>query len=270
MFNYNHTPYWREPIYTKPEENYDVIMYEGSSMGATGYFFENKKIAVVIPDRKDRPQFLENCLLQMRNQTLKPGIIHLVNFEPQNDKVDITKRYRIAYENLRNSGFELIAFIENDDAYANNYLEVMFNEWIKAGRPDLFGTTYTHYYHIKLKYYFTMFHYERSSMMNTFIKPDLNFKWCDDTVAYTDMHLWDNCKELTRALITPEKPIALGIKHGYGLCGGMSHNDKLDLYIGPRGKEDNNAELLKSVCNDSAFEFYNSFYDPSYKKRICG
>ena len=206
----------------------------------------------------------------MRSQTLKPEAIHLVNFSPEGNQVDITKRYRIAYENIRGCNYDLIAFIENDDCYSNHYLEFMVNEWIINGKPDLFGTTYTHYYHVKLQRYFTMYHYERSSMMNTFIKPDLNFSWCGDTVAYTDMHLWDNCKQLTRALITPEPPISLGIKHGYGTCGGFAHDNKMDLYIGARGKEDTNIDLLRSVCNESAFEFYKSYYDPAYKKGICG
>lgn len=227
------------------------------------------KLAVIIPDRGDRPDFMDNCVTQIMRQTIDLYFV-IVNFPPESNEIDITKRYREGYEEVRGKGYDLIAFMENDDAYAPNYLEYMTNAWVANGKPDLFGTTYTHYYHIKLQQYFTMHHHQRSSMMNTFIKPDLDFKWCADNIAYADMHLWDNCTQLTKALVTPDPPISLGIKHGFGLCGGQSHTDKLDLYYGPRGRQDEGATLLKSVCDVPSFNFYNSFYDPAFKKRICG
>lgn len=228
------------------------------------------KIGIIIPNRGDRPEFMKNCLKQIESQTIRPYLIEVVDFLPESEAIDITKRYRIGYDQLRNKGLDLIAFMENDDAYAENYLEYMVKCWQESNTPDILGTTYTHYYHIKLQHYFTMYHYDRSSMMNTFIKPDLNFNWCADWVAYTDMHLWDNCKQLSGALITPEPVISLGIKHGVGLCGGAAHQNKLDLYYGPRGHKDIKAELLKSICIPETFNFYNNFYEPTYEKRICG
>lgn len=225
------------------------------------------KLGVIIPDRGDRPEFMENWHRQIDVQTFQPQEFCIVNYPAENDQVDITQRYRTGYEALRNKGLDLIAFMENDDAYSPNYLEFMVKAWIENKKPDLFGTTYTHYYHLKLQRYFTMTHYQRSSMMNTFLKPDLHFTWCADNIAYTDMHLWDNCKQLTRELITPLPVISLGIKHGFGLCGGEAHNNSYELYFGARGVNDPGGQLLKIVCPDS-FDFYNKYYDPTFEKRI--
>lgn len=103
---------------------------------------------------------------------------------------DITKRYRTGYDLLRGKGLDVIAFIENDDWYAPDYLERMGEQWELAGRPDLFGTAYTIYYHIGLQAWLTMEHRRRASAMNTLIKPDLNITWCADSEPYTDIHLW--------------------------------------------------------------------------------
>lgn len=218
------------------------------------------KIGVIIPDRGDRPEFLQNCLLQLKKQTFQPETIELVDFKPENNQTDITKRYRIGYDNLRNKGLDLISFIENDDCYNPNYLEWMVGEWIKSGKTDLFGTNKTYYYNIRLFKWFTMEHYSRSSMMNTFIRPDLTFIWCSDDQVYTDMHLWDNCKDLSKCIVTPDPLLSLGIKHGVGLCGGFSHTNKLDLYDSRRSGNDSSKGLLKSIACSESFEFYSTYF----------
>lgn len=72
-------------------------------------------------------------------------------------------RYRLGYERLRNKKIEVIALIENDDWYAPNYLETMYNKWLELDKPQLLGQSYTIYYHIKERAWFTMNHPERSS-----------------------------------------------------------------------------------------------------------
>jgi len=223
------------------------------------------KLGIIIPTRWDRPRFMDNCLGQISRQTIydidgwPPPFVLPVDFAPEPGICDITKRYRIGYDAFRNQGLDLIACIEDDDCYASHYLEYMISEWLAAGKPDLFGTNYTEYYHLKLRRYFTMNHVQRSSMMNTFIKPDLDFEWCPDTTAYTDMHLWDNLKQLSRTLIHPDPPISIGIKHGEGMCGGFAHTNGMDNYTGPRGKEDGG--LLRQVCDEKSFEFFSNYFN---------
>ena len=144
------------------------------------------KIGIIIPDKSDRPKFLENCLRMINSQTIKPDIIELVNDKPidinpdgyalpEKRNCDITLRYRTGYDRLRNKGINVIFLMENDDWYAPDYIETMLKYWEKYGRPDIFGTNYTIYYHIKLFAYFTMNHSMRSSAMSTLIRSDLNF-----------------------------------------------------------------------------------------------
>lgn len=212
------------------------------------------KIGIIIPDRNDRPLFLENCLRLIKNQTLQPTIIEIVNYEPESEKVDITQRYRRGYDKLRNKGLDIIAFMENDEWYSSKYLEIMSNEWIKNGKPEIFGTNYTIYYHIKLFSYFTMHHLIRSSAMSTLITPDLDIKWCVDEQPYTDIWLW---KQLQGFTFTPPEIICMGIKHGVGLCGGMAHIDKLHRYVG----KDENKDYLRSVVDNESFNFYSKYFE---------
>ena len=215
------------------------------------------KIGVIIPDRNDRPKFLANCLRMIEGQTLKPTEIKLVNFEPTSNKPDLTKRYRIGYDYFRNKDFDIIALMENDDWYSPEYLETMVNAWIEKGKPDIFGTDYTIYYHIAIHKYFTMEHYHRSSAMSTLIKPDLNFKWCPDHEVYTDMHLWNAIQN--RLTFRPDKHICLGIKHGVGLCGGRNHKTRMDRYVNSDG-----IDLLCNTMDKESFKFYTKYYGDSH------
>lgn len=211
------------------------------------------KIGVIIPDRGDRPDFLKNCLRMMQAQLSKPLCIEVVNDAPASDQCDITYRYRTGYDRLRNKGLDLIAFIENDDWYHPQYLEYMAEEWVKAGKPDLFGTKQTIYYHIKLKKHFTMYHNRRSSAMNTFIKPDMDFKWCPDHEPFTDIHLWTR---LTGKLIYPNDLYSIGIKHGVGKCGARCHTDKLNRYI----FDDRDSDFLRQKMDYESFTFYSNYF----------
>lgn len=205
------------------------------------------KIGIIVPTRGDRPKFLENCLRLIQNQTLKPHVVKVVDFAPISDKKDITMRYRIGYtEMCAEHDLDLIAFMEDDDWYAPDYLETMAREWEKHCKPDIFGTNYTIYYHIFRKEWFTMYHYTRSSMMSTVIKPNLAINWCDDEQPYTDVHLWQQLKGIT---YKPEKHICLGIKHGIGLCGGYSHVDKRHRFT----EKDFDGQFFKSIVGNVSF-----------------
>jgi len=144
-------------------------------------------------------------------------------------------------------GIDLVAFIENDDWYSPDYLETMWLEWHRAKCPDIFGTSYTIYYHIGIRKWFTMHHVHRSSAMSTVIRPHLPLSWPADNDPYTDLHLWRNVKGCT---FTPSKHICLGIKHGVGLCGGVNHIDAMHRYV----NEDNG--LLADTLDPESLQWY--------------
>jgi glycosyltransferase involved in cell wall biosynthesis len=212
------------------------------------------KVGVLIPDRNDRPVFLKKCLQMVNDQSVKPYHIELVNDPPLSDKKDITYRYRIGYDRMRNMGLDVIAFMENDDWYSRQYLEMMLDEWLQRGKPDLFGTGYTIYYHLKLRKYITMVHDDRASAMNTLIKPDMDFNWGIDENPFTDMHLWITIPN--RSVWFSPRVVAVGMKHGIGKCGGYSHVDRLERYD-VVGKPDNG--FLERCIDAESFKFYEKF-----------
>lgn len=215
------------------------------------------KVGIIIPDRGDRPELLKNCLRMMDAQTLQPDIIELVDFKPTDQKKDITKRYRIGYDRLRNKGLDAIALIENDDWYHPEYLETMINEWLKNKKPVLLGTNYTIYYHILIKGYYTFNHFTRASAMNTLIKPDQDIKWCPDHEVYTDIFLWEYFKRQMPVTFKPQKHIALGIKHGEGACGGNFHTSKMHRYV----NDDEDFSFLKETIDPESYKFYMKYHD---------
>lgn len=205
------------------------------------------RIAVIIPHRQDRPEFLLNLRRMIKRQTLQPLIVSEIDFQPQTDKCDISQRYRIGYNRITAGLVDLIAFMEVDDWYSPTYLEDMAKEWMNAGRPDIFGQRFTVYYHIFLRKYFKMEHYHRSSAMNTVIVPGLPIQWPVDHEPYTDLHLW---QQLNGVTYMPTKINCVGIKHGLGMVGGHNHNSNMHRYV----NED--AGFLESILDPESFKFY--------------
>ena len=218
------------------------------------------KVGVIVPDRGDRPLFLENCKRMIKAQTLQPFFVHINSDAPKDNDYDIVPRIRKMYNNISATqdllNIDMIAIMENDDWYSPKYLETMMREWDAHGRPDLFGTTYTIYYHLKLKAYFTMEHYQRSSLMSTFIKPGLNFNWPVDIEPYLDMHLWEEIP--FRVVMKPKEHITIGMKHNVGKCGGWSHDANDAMTIARFENKDNG--LLESTLDPESFKFYSNYF----------
>ena len=221
------------------------------------------RIAVIIPTRGDRKELLDNCLRMLANQTIQPIGIGIIDYEPKDSNKDITTRYKKGYNGVDPNYINIIAFIEDDDYYAPDYLETMVREWLRAGQPDIIGTGSTIYYHLKLKKYFTLTHPRRASAMNTLIKPNLSFPWCEDNYAFTDLHLWNLTVEtalqkpiLKGHIFNPEKIISIGMKHGVGLTGGRCHIDRLERY----NVDDSESKFLLENCDKESFEFYSNYF----------
>jgi hypothetical protein len=209
------------------------------------------RIGVIIPDRGDRNEFLKNCTRMINNQTLHPVRVELVDDQPINDKCDITWRYRKGYSKFKKGDIDVIAFMENDDWYDSQYLELMVKGWEENGRPDLFGTSYTIYYNLILKKYFKFNHMQQASAMNTFIKPELVFTWPQDHDPYTDQWLWTSGNIKNRVIWEPPRVLSVGMKHGIGKTGGMFHTDKFSRFTEP----DNG--FLQQTLDQESFKFYS-------------
>lgn len=216
---------------------------------------------VIIPDRGDRPRFTAHCNYLLAQQSVRPEIVIHVNEAPTSPEKDITKRYKIGYNSLRGAGLDCIFLWENDDFYCATYFETMLAAWEQHGKPDLFGPRHTEYYNIRIFEHFTMRHEQRTSAMNTLIRPDLRFTWPPDNEPYFDSWLYERAEpRLSRAVFSPEKPICLGIKHGVGLTGGNMHTDRLAHYQ-KHGSKDAAFGYLRSVVDPVSFEFYTKYFE---------
>jgi glycosyltransferase involved in cell wall biosynthesis len=214
------------------------------------------KVGVIVPTRGDRPGFLDNLIRMINAQTFQPTLVHLVDYEPRSADCDITQRYRSGYDWFRGMNMDVLALMEDDDWYAPNYLATMVSAWLRSGKPELFGANETIYYHMREFAYFKMQHFQRSSAMSTFIKPDLNFKWCADDQPYTDTHLW-MVTRLQKILITPPGMIYMGMKHAVGKSAGQNHNDHMERYV----NKDPDKLFLKQHLDPDSFEFYSNYFN---------
>jgi len=209
------------------------------------------KTGVLIPTRGDREKFLNFAQQQIQEQTVKPDEVCIVDYKPVNSAPDITKRYKDGLNELKKRGCEIVLFWEDDDFYAPYYIEEMLRLHQQHGSPDIFGVDSTIYYNIFTRKWAMFKHPGRSSMMNTLVRTKAleGIKWCDDSYSFTDMHLW---KTLKGKSISVDKPLAVGIKHGIGLCGGGGHVNNWKAFS---NYDADYSELLK-FTNAKALNFY--------------
>lgn len=211
-------------------------------------------IGVLIPTRGvERIRFEENYKRLLEDQTLKPDIIEIVNDEPLSQNVDVTYRYRIGIERLRDNGADVIVCWEDDDWYKWNYIEKMINGWVDSGKPDIYGIQSTIYYNIRLRKYAILNHKGRSSMMSMIISANANINFCNDEYPYLDYYIYTTNAHLSRGFYPGKDIICVGIKHGIGNCGGGGHSFR-DYYK----SDDPKFEFLKKTIDGDSFEFYKN------------
>jgi hypothetical protein len=210
----------------------------------------NFKIGVLIPTRGNRPVFLEQALSLINAQTRQPDHVEIISDLPLSEDIDVTYRYRIGCERLFALGCDVIIFWEDDDWYSPEYIELMIGEWMRIGRPSLFGIGQTVYYHIFSRRYMVLAHRSKASAMSTMVtRKIMDLKWPKDNDAYLDAALW---KYPGKTWI-PAKHICIGIKHNTGMVAGGAHNEDNAHY----NKVDADGSWLRGVCGDGA-EFYES------------
>lgn len=212
------------------------------------------KVAVVIPTRGDRPEFIAQCLSMVQRQTRQVDHVIIVDYPPKDAIPDLVPRFREGFDKAFNLyKCDLAIAWENDDYYATNYIETLVQAWEKAGRPQLIGLNRTIYYNIFTNKYVVLGHGGRASMMSTAVTPAILFhKWCADEYTYLDWHLWVNDKTLSKKSVSSPH-ICIGIKHGIGLCGGGGHTTEWAHYSG----EDKDWKFFDSIVTDEKDrEFY--------------
>jgi hypothetical protein len=207
------------------------------------------RIGVIIPSRGDRPQFLDNALRVIDNQSLKPDYVSIQDYAPKTKGFDLVERVKKGVKDCFANNCDLVFIMEDDDYYSSNYIKYMYLQWLRHGTPDIIGQNATIYYHLKLNRYIEMKHPERSSLFTTaFTREILNIKWCAESEIYLDLHLWRVMKG-----VTVPRSNAMGIKHSIGKCGGNGHNLKFAY-----NRDDKNLSFLKSIVDDESLKFYKT------------
>jgi hypothetical protein len=203
--------------------------------------------AIIIPTRKDRPKFIEQCKKLLRRQTLQPKEIIWVDYVAVSNQKDITQRYRKGIEEATKKGYEFAVFWEDDDWYHANYLEWLVNEWVKKNKPNFFGVGETYYYHLLAGKSHHMKHSGRTSAFCTLVKLPWKIVWPADNYAFLDMHISKHSPVIT-INFPSDQVYAIGIKHGTGLTGGGGHNTNF-----PYNNQNAKSWFLKQIGNDKDF-----------------
>ena len=218
------------------------------------------KIAVVVPTRGDRPDFLSHCKRQIHRQTLPPDEIIFVDYEPVKiGIVDLTARYRKGIAEARQKGCSLIFFWEDDDWYGEKYLEWMVENWSRKGKPEVFGIEVSYYFNLKLMKGTMFDHPGRSSMFCTSLHiPEHKWNslgWPLDSERFLDLWIWRKWPLTKIAINFTDTVHTIGIKHGLGLTGGGGHNTDATFYRGSAYDE----QWLKNHIDEQSYQLYKDY-----------
>jgi len=213
------------------------------------------KIAVIIPDRGDRPEFTNHCLMQIDRQTRQPDKVYHVNYPPVDDSVDIVPRVRKGVEMAKRDNCTHAYIFENDDYYPDTYIENM-----SFDGSQFIGINITCYYSIITSSYAFIPHSKGSSLFCTAFKVSAldNFTWPDDSVIYLDQELWQYARDnLTISIKEMDRfCMPVGIKHGIGKCAGSFHGNDFNEIGAIQIKDDNN-KWLRSMIRPESMKLYN-------------
>lgn len=203
------------------------------------------KIAAIIPDRNDRPDFTERCLFMMGRQTYPIEVIH-VNYNPKDSSFDLTQRIKYGIDAAKANDIDFVFIIENDDYYPKDYIKRL----LKYTHYDIIGSNSSIYYNLQNRTHFNFSHPGRASLFTTGFRLSAirNIKLPSDDYINLDLHLWKNSRMLKSKFVDAG---AIGIKHGKGLCGGKGHSMIMV-------NKDPDLRYLRSATDRDMFDFYKS------------
>jgi hypothetical protein len=181
----------------------------------------------------DRPKFLAWCKKRISEQTLKPSVSIFEEGEGT-----IAEKYIKGITRCINWGCELIILIEDDDYYPKDYIETLHRAWVLHKKPLLIGAKETIYYNIFTQRY-SVFTQKHSSAFSTGLSKDALFRLNKN---YYDVELW----KANGGVQVPIFPV--GIKHGFGRCGGKGHEMNLE-------NADKDMNFFKSMVDKEYYEW---------------
>lgn len=253
--------YLRKHVTTEIYNFYEKNFYKKSDM----------KVGVVVPTRRDRHRFLDQCKKMIEYQTVKPDGIYIVDRPPTKDSNDQRERVTEGIEQAKKDGINRIIIIEDDDYYPPDYIETVLNNWkeydlIGGYNLDCFNLRDKNHVSLNVdqlkNYYKSMFGKEfktaalhsTSFTVNTwdnFLKSDYLYKKIN-----LDEELWSWAQD-TNVNRTWIKTGIVSIKHGIGSAAGWNHKQSKNRLA----TQDEDLTYLKERVVPEMFEFYKNFYD---------
>ena len=225
------------------------------------------KLAVIIPTRGDRKDFLKLTQKMIKNQTIQPEKIYLIDHPPKNDYNDQIDRINMGVEMGERDKMERIIIFEDDDFYPDNYIETVLAEW---GDEEIIGGYNYTIYHLNTRKHLNKtidVCDETSPLHSTSFKTKTYKKFLESNVieknesGYTknlDTFIWNWAKDSDIKRKQIKKKLVLSIKHNVGQSISLYHKDKT---WETRGVSDVNLDYLRSWVKDNeTFNYYTSFY----------
>lgn len=216
------------------------------------------KIGVIIPT-KNRSVFLEQAKKMLKEQTLQPDQVEIIDDKSPYEDCDIGWRYKLGIERTKNCDF--VVFWEDDDYYHSNYIKILFSLW-RRNRTSLIGFRETIFYHLQIRKATIINHPNHSSMFCMGIgKGREIFDKIKDQERFVDLFLTQNLKGFYERRLD----FAIGIKHGIGEVGMKAGHDpgniiyhkNLNRNHRSRIFDDSNHAILKSATGKH-YEFYKN------------
>lgn len=173
--------------------------------------------------------------------------VYLMNERPKSDAVDLVPRIRQGIEMAKKDGFEWALIVEDDDFYRADY----FSRYIPfMDKYDFIGDEQSYYYNIGTRRWTLFTHKYRSSLFTTAFRISAldNFEWPKEDSVFLDIDLWKYARHKRRKFVDSG---AIGIKHGFGKCGGKGHKMKL-------ANADPEMKWLEKRVDPESLEFYKS------------
>lgn len=200
-------------------------------------------IGVLSFHRGDRPEFEKQMYKLIESQTRQPEVIHVVDYPPINTP-DLTERFRKGYEAI-SQYCDVVFVMEVDDYYPPEYIEFGEKEWERKKGVQIMGWNESLYYHVGIRKYRIIPSEKHSSLMSSIIKSKLPIHWPPDDYIFLDIKLWQQL----RGHLIPGY-LAVGIKHGQGLCGGSGHKES---FYKTNHTADQTGSFLKQITNGDEF-----------------
>jgi hypothetical protein len=199
------------------------------------------KIAVITPTRGDRKTFLDKCKSYVANQTIQPHEFIVVDYVAKpidlSPKKDQANRIIEGVNIAKKAGCSRVIIMEDDDYYANTYIENIFKNW--SDEFIIGGDSY-HCYHILLKKYLKWgkdvqlyVNGKKLPKGSPLSQTSFTIKFFDNFLngnmlgrnSNLDVDLWSysNMFNLPRKLISAND-LFLSVKHNISLCAGGLHS----------------------------------------------